>query len=486
MLFNSVSFLIYFPIVVLMYFIIPAKGKNVWLLVASYYFYMSWNVQYGLLILLSTVITYACGRVVERQENTLWRKLTFALSLTANFGILFFFKYFEWMLDNINRLLGSGYGFSFTILLPVGISFYTFQAVGYTFDVYRGKLKAEKNFITYALFVSFFPQLVAGPIERSTNLLGQLQKPSVFKAENVTKGLQVMLWGYVEKMVIADNLAILVDQVYNNYEAYGGFILALASVLFTIQIYCDFGGYSHIAIGAAKVLNITLMENFRQPFFACGIREFWQRWHISLSGWFRDYLYIPLGGGRCSNWRKYFNVMVTFLASGMWHGASWHYIIWGGLHGAYRVIGEILHPLKRKIWEALHVNPEHALYQTVQRVSTFFLVVVAFIVFRATSFRETLQIMGIIVSRFGGGQLTDGTLLTLGLNLAQILLTGLAMALLLMVDIVHEKGGHLSIWIGKRPAVVRYGIYYGLILLILTSVLQTFGQSAASFLYFQF
>ncbi len=486
MLFNSISFLLYFPVVVLAYFAMPRNAKNIWLLLASYYFYMSWNVQYGFLILLSTVITYVCGLMVEKQKSTLYRKLTFALSLASNFGILFFFKYFEWILDNVNRVLGSEYGLSFTILLPVGISFYTFQAVGYTFDVYRGKLKAEKNFITYALFVSFFPQLVAGPIERSTNLIGQLKSPTSFKAENVTKGLQVMLWGYVEKMVIADNLAILVDQVYGNYESYGGCVLALTAVLFAIQIYCDFGGYSHIAIGAAKVLNITLMENFRQPFFACGIREHWQRWHISLSGWFRDYLYIPMGGSRCSKWRKYVNVMVTFLASGMWHGASWHYIAWGGLHGGYRVIGEALHPMKQRVWQLLHIDTGHILYKAMQRVVTFLLVVIAFIVFRATSIGEALRIMGIIVSRFDGVQLVNGTLLTLGLNLAQVLLTLLALALLLMVDIVHEKGGHFSAWIGRKPIVVRYGIYYGLILLVLISVLQTFGQSAASFLYFQF
>lgn len=486
MLFNSISFLVFFPVVTLLYFVIPEKLKKIWLLVASYYFYMSWNVQYGFLILLSTAITYLCGRLVETQNNAWRKKLVFALSLAGNFGILFFFKYFGWMLDNVNYLLGGNYSLPFTILLPVGISFYTFQAVGYTFDVYRGKLKAEKNFVTYALFVSFFPQLVAGPIERSTNLLGQLQASSSFKAENATKGLQVMLWGYVEKMVIADNLAILVDRVYANYDTYGGSVLALAAVLFTIQIYCDFGGYSHIAIGAAKVLNITLMENFRQPFFACGIREHWQRWHISLSGWFRDYLYIPMGGSRCSKARKYFNVMVTFLASGMWHGASWHYIAWGGLHGVYRIVGDILRPLKKRLWDFFHMNPEWTWYKTMQRAVTFLLVVIAFIVFRAPSLRIALQIMGNIVSRFEWHQLVDGTVMTLGLGLAQMILVGAAMILLLAVDIVHERGGHLSVWIGKKPTMVRYGIYYLLLFLILVSVLQTFGQSAASFLYFQF
>lgn len=486
MLFNSVSFLIYFPIVVLICFVIPDRLKNIWLLVASYYFYMSWNVKYGFLILLSTVITYACGIVIDKCGDSVWRKLSFVFCLVSNFGILFFFKYFEWILENVNQLLGSAYNLPFTILLPVGISFYTFQAVGYTFDVYRGKLKAEKNFIDYALFVSFFPQLVAGPIERSTNLLSQFKRPLRFDAVNATKGLQIMLWGYVEKMVIADNLAILVDKVYGDYNAYSGSMLVLASALFAIQIYCDFGGYSHIAIGAAKVLGVTLMDNFQQPFFARSIREHWRRWHISLSGWFRDYLYIPLGGSRCSKWRKYLNVMITFLASGMWHGASWHYIIWGGLHGGYQVIGEMMTPAKKKIWQCLHINPEHIVYQTMQRIITFFLIVITFVVFRANSFRESLEIFKIIAFRFEWNHLTDGTVMNLGLVPAQCLLVIAALLLLLAVDILHEQGFHFSVWIAEKPRAVRWGIYYVLTFLILVSVLQTFGQSASSFLYFQF
>lgn len=486
MLFNSVSFLIYFPIVVLICFIIPDRLKNIWLLIASYYFYMSWNVKYGSLILLSTVITYACGMLIDKCGDNIWRKLSFVFCLVSNFGILFFFKYFEWILENVNQLFGGGYNLPFTILLPVGISFYTFQAVGYTFDVYRGKLKAETNFIDYALFVSFFPQLVAGPIERSTNLLSQFKKPIRFDAGNVTKGLQIMLWGYVEKMVIADNLAILVDKVYGDYNSYSGSMLVLASALFAIQIYCDFGGYSHIAIGAARVLGVTLMDNFRQPFFARSIREHWRRWHISLSGWFRDYLYIPLGGSRCSKRRKYFNVMLTFLASGMWHGASWHYIIWGGLHGGYQVLGEMLTPFKNKIWECLHINPQHILYQTMQRIVTFFLIVITFVVFRANSFRESLEIFKIIALRFEGSRLIDGTVWSLGLAPAQCLLVIVALILLLAVDILHEREFHFSAWIAEKPRAVRWGAYYVLTLLILVSVLQTFGESASSFLYFQF
>ena len=273
MLFNSVSFLIYFPIVVLINFVLPKKARNIWLLVASYYFYMCWNAKYGLLIALSTLITYGSSLIIDGTGKKWLRKTAFFLCLASNLGILFFFKYFQWILDNINQLFHQSYSLPFSILLPVGISFYTFQALGYTIDVYRGDLKAERSLINYALFVSFFPQLVAGPIERSTNLLKQFRVHENFNPENAVRGLQIMIWGFFEKMVIADNLAILVDHVYADWANYSGSILLLSTALFAIQIYCDFGGYSHIAIGAAKVLNVDLMTNFRQPFFASSIKE---------------------------------------------------------------------------------------------------------------------------------------------------------------------------------------------------------------------
>lgn len=351
MQFNSFDFLCFFPIVIAIYFVIPRKTRYLWLLAASYYFYMGWNPKYALLIAFSTVVTYFSGIFIEKINNRIsdknetdeeykkairQKKQVVAVSFTVNLLILVFFKYFDFLLGNINGIL-SRFGISivekpFDVLLPVGISFYTFQALSYTMDVYRNEIKAEKNILKYALFVSFFPQLVAGPIERSKNLLKQIETVHTFDLwnyERITKGLTVMLWGFFQKMVIADRIAILVDNVYDKYWLYGSSALILATILFAFQIYCDFGSYSNIAIGAAEVMGFSLMENFDTPYFSTSIKEFWRRWHISLSTWFRDYLYIPLGGNRKGTFRKYLNLIITFLVSGLWHGASWSFIVWG-------------------------------------------------------------------------------------------------------------------------------------------------------------
>lgn len=345
MLFNSYNFMLFFPIVLLVYFVIPKKLRYIWLLVVSYYFYMGWNAKYAALIAFSTIITWLSG-VLQGQIQKFdtdddikikHKKIVVAFSFIINLGILIFFKYFDFIFNNINFALkhfgGAQLTNHFDIILPVGISFYTFQALGYTVDVYRRDIEPERNILRYALFVSFFPQLVAGPIERSKNLLTQVRNVEHIKLWNydrVTSGAVLMLWGFFQKMVIADRAAILVDTVYNSYWTYGTIELIIATVLFAIQIYCDFGSYSMIAIGVAKVMGFELMENFNAPYFSRSIKEFWRRWHISLSTWFRDYLYIPLGGSRCSKIKKYRNLMITFLVSGLWHGANWGFIAWGG------------------------------------------------------------------------------------------------------------------------------------------------------------
>lgn len=336
MLFNSIDFLIFLPIVVLIYFLIPDKIKSLWLLIASYYFYMCWNAKYALLLLFSTVITYASGLLIERfkRKYVRYKKYILIFSLAANLALLFYFKYINFAFD-ILRSVFEGMHIQlnvpkFDIVLPVGISFYIFQALGYTIDVYRDEIYAEKNFLKYALFVSFFPQLVAGPIERSKNLLCQLATPKKFKFEEAREGLLLMLWGFFLKIVLADRIAIFVDTVYGDYTTYAGYYLILATVLFAFQIYCDFAGYSTIAIGVAKILGITLMENFKSPYLSTSVAEFWRNWHISLTSWFKDYLYIPLGGSRKGKFRKYLNKMIVFLLSGLWHGASMSFVVWGG------------------------------------------------------------------------------------------------------------------------------------------------------------
>ena len=309
MLFNSMEFMIFFPIVILVYFILPEKAKQFWLLIASYYFYMCWNAKYALLILFSTVITYTSGLMMEQIKHMSWddirkvkyKKIVVALSFTLNLAILFYFKYINFAFSIVRGVFGSIHIElhvpEFDIILPVGISFYTFQALSYTMDVYRDEIYAEKNFFRYSLFVSFFPQLVAGPIERSKNLLKQLDKPQKFDFDRAREGFLLMLWGFFLKIVLADRIAVFVDTVYADFETYGGAYLVVATLLFAIQIYCDFYGYSVIAMGAAKILGVQLMENFDAPYLSVSVAEFWRRWHISLTSWFKDYLYIPLGGG---------------------------------------------------------------------------------------------------------------------------------------------------------------------------------------------
>lgn len=335
--FNSLSFLIFFPIVTLMYFIIKPKYRYIWLLISSYYFYMCWNPKYAILIATSTIITYLSGRfihkfnsIIDEKRSIRLKRLVVFLSVSSNLAILFLFKYFNFTVNilttafnylHINIVLPR-----FDFLLPVGISFYTFQALSYTIDVYRGSVKAEKNIGKYALFVSFFPQLVAGPIEKSKDLLYQFNEIHYFDYNRTKEGLILMIWGFFQKIVVSDRLAILVNEVYNNPSAHKGFEIVVATIFFAFQIYCDFSSYSNIAKGAARVMGYRLSKNFDSPYFSDSIKMFWRRWHITLGAWFKDYLYIPLGGNRKGRIRTYINTMIVFLTSGLWHGASINFV----------------------------------------------------------------------------------------------------------------------------------------------------------------
>ena len=342
MIFNSMNYLLFFPVVVCIYFVLPIKIRWMWLLVSSYYFYMCWNIEYAFLILFSTIVTYLSGILMgqigilirEKQKRQKLRKICVFGSFFLNLAILFFFKYYNFATENIKYVLDlTGVQINipvFDILLPVGISFYTFQALSYTMDVYQGDVKAEKNLLKYALYVSFFPQLVAGPIERSKDLLGQINRPTYIEVDNVREGLLIIAWGLFVKIVVADNIAIVINPILENYLDYNGTVLAIVLMLFGVQIYCDFDGYSKIAKGSAQVLGFKLNDNFDAPYMADSIKDFWRRWHISLTSWFRDYLYIPLGGNRHGKLRKYLNNICVFLCSGLLHGAGWNYIVWGG------------------------------------------------------------------------------------------------------------------------------------------------------------
>ena len=490
MLFNSVDFIIFFPIVTILYFVLPRKIRYLWLLATSYYFYMNWNAKYALLLLFSTVVTYVSGLLIERLSGTGKKKAVVAGSFVLNLGVLFFYKYINFALLIVTKVLESVHISvrirDFDLILPVGTSFFTFQALSYTMDVYRGDIHAEKNFFRYALYVSFFPQLVAGPIERSKNLLKQLAVPSNFDFENARDGFLLMLWGYFLKLVLADRIAIFVDAVYTDYTTYHGWYLIVATLLFAIQIYCDFAGYSTIAIGSAQILGIRLMENFDAPYLAESVSGFWRKWHISLTSWFRDYLYIPLGGNRKGRIRKDINRMIVFLVSGLWHGAAFHFVVWGGINGFYQVIGEWLMPVRNRIISALRLHPELLGYRILRVLVTFVLVDFSWIYFRADSLDSAHAIISSIVHANNPWVLFDGSLYELGLGDKSFRLMLFGILVLLFSDIMKRCGICIRQKILEQDYFIRWIVIAVAIAFILTFGIWGSGYNATNFIYFQF
>lgn len=497
MLFNSTQFLMFFPFVTLGYFVIPQKVRYLWLLAASYYFYMGWNPHYIVLLLFSTTVTYLSGIFIEKvpkslleEKATLYKKMIVAISFLSNLGVLFYFKYINFASGIMMRIAAKFHIVlnipTFDVVLPVGISFFTFQALSYTVDVYRGEIYSEKNFFRYALYVSFFPQLVAGPIERSKNLLKQLAVPTKFDYDRARDGLLLMLWGYFLKIVLADRIAIFVDSVYNNYASYSGWYFIVATVLFAFQIYCDFAGYSTIAIGASEILGITLMENFNAPYTATTVSDFWRRWHISLTSWFRDYLYIPLGGNRKGKLRKNVNRLVVFLASGLWHGASMHFVIWGGINGVYQIIGEITQPLRNKIISMLGLNKNSIGFRIYKSIITFIFVDIAWVYFRADRFHSANEIITSMVHADNPWILFDGSLYQLGLNEKNFRLMIMCIGILAISDIFKNRGIAIRKVIAEQDYIFRWFIIAFAVFFIITFGVWGPGYNASNFIYFQF
>ncbi|MFT2010250.1 MBOAT family O-acyltransferase [Pontibacter sp. 13R65] len=493
MLFNSIEFLVFFPTVVALYYLLPHRFRWVLLLVASYVFYMFWRVDYALILVLSTFIDYTCGRMMGRhpEEQRQRRKPWLWLSLLSNLGILFTFKYFNFFssaAQDLAQLLGVTYAApAFELLLPMGISFYTFQTISYSIDVYYGRVKPEKHLGIFALFVTFFPQLVAGPIERAGNLLGQLREKHQFDYQRLTGGLKLMAWGLFKKVVIADRLALMVNQVYGNPTDYEGLPLLVATVFFAFQIYCDFSGYSDMAIGAAQVMGFRLMENFRRPYFSTSIREFWSRWHISLSTWFRDYLYIPLGGNRVVRWRWYYNLFITFLVSGLWHGANWTFLVWGALHGLFLILEVAFAPQRKSNYSNKNTSPE--LKKAFRALGTFALVCLAWIFFRAetitdasyilthsfTGFADSLQII------LGPTSKLQRDYLFLGYSGYTYVLSWLLLFVLVSVELV-QRSRPIRIRLAAAPLYLRWSVYNLFVVALI--ILGIFSDTA--FIYFQF
>lgn len=470
--FNSVSFLLFFPIVCLLYYSIPASRirlRNLLLLIASYYFYMNWKPGYALLLLTGTVVTYLAALGIERFREKRGKKACLVAGIVINLAILFLFKYYNFLGSSIEAALqAGGLGINipeFKLLLPVGISFYTFQALGYTIDVYRGTTEAERDFPTYALFVSFFPQLLAGPIGRSDSLMPQYKTEHHFDYDDAMAGVRMMIWGYFMKLVLADRCALYVDAVFNNVQMHNGGSYLLASLLFPFQIYGDFAGYSLIAIGVARVLGFRLMENFRHPYFASSVGEFWRRWHISLSTWFRDYVYIPLGGNRVSKPRNYFNLLVTFVLSGIWHGANWTFLCWGGLHGILLCIEKALGIGKQK-----YSGAKRLFHCAV----TFVLVSFCWILFRADSLADAWTVISGIFLHFGK-PVVDFSMFT------DITLALAAIAVLLYREILEEFSLRPRLSLSDKPYATPAYIVMMIAVILLFGVL-----GGDQFIYFQF
>ncbi len=477
---TSIEFCFFFLITLVLYHAVRPGLRCGLLLAASYIFYGSQNISYLCFLILATLFTYVSGLLLEgHRDKEKTARVILGFTMGVNCLLLGTFKYLGFL---------SG-GRLESPLMPVGISFYLFMSMGYIVDVYRGMIGAERNILSYGLFVSFFPTVLSGPIERAGNMLPQFSKEHFskikFDTARIRDGFVRMLWGYFMKLVLADRIAVLVNTVYASPGEYGGAITGLATVLYTFQIYCDFSGYSHIAIGIAQTLGLKVMDNFKRPYLAGSIADFWRRWHISLSSWFKDYVYIPLGGNRRGAGRKYLNIVLVFLLSGFWHGAGWTFILWGGLHGAYQVIGAILEPLKKRVISLLKIKENSFSLRALRTAWTFFLVNVAWVLFRADSLSMVMDILGSF-RQLRLWQIFDGTLYLLGLDRANVHLLVLGLLAVIIVDLLNERGCFLSQKIAGERLWIRWPIYLGGILLILLCGMWGAGYNAASFIYYQF
>lgn len=488
MLFNSLEFLVFLPVVFLLYWFVfrTRRWQNLLIVVASYVFYGWWDWRFLLLIALTSFCSFGSGLLLERHKgNRKAQRAVSAFNIVLNLGILGVFKYYNFFVENLDALLGAlGFHFDWVtmnIILPVGISFYTFQALSYTIDVYRGSIRATHDIVEFFAYISFFPQLVAGPIERATNLLPQFQQKRHFDYAKAVDGCRQMLWGFFKKMVIADNCAAIVDQIWANYYDKTGLILLLGGVLFTFQIYCDFSGYSDIAIGCARLFGINLMRNFNFPYFSRSIPEFWRRWHISLTTWFRDYIYFPLGGSRCNKWKIIRNVFIVWGISGLWHGANWTFVCWGLFHATLLAIYNILGVNTKYNNVVAYGRRLPSIREFLQMSFTFFLAVIGWIIFRAENMNDAIHYINLMCS----SSLFDipGTIEQVrGYLLPKIIM--LAPGIMIICEWLQRDKQHalqisdISIF---KSRIVRWILYYGII-----TIIVFYPNKSQTFIYFQF
>ena len=475
MLFNSIHFLFFFPLVTAVYFLLPHRLRWQWLLAASCYFYMAFIPLYILILAVTIVIDYVAGIWIEESSGKRRRHILL-FSILSTCLVLAIFKYYNFLAGDLTALAHFiGWNYSVTtlsLILPIGLSFHTFQSLSYVIEVYRGHQKAERHFGIYSLYVMFYPQLVAGPIERPQNLLHQFYERHEFVYRRVVSGLRLMVWGLFKKVVVADRLSIYVNAVYGNVEQHSGATLALATVFFAFQIYCDFSGYSDIAIGAARVMGFELMQNFNRPYFSRSIAEFWKRWHISLSTWFRDYIYISLGGNRFGRLRWFRNLFLTFTISGLWHGANWTYVAWGALNGTFLIAAIVTAPIRERFNQAIGLSSSALLHQGVKIVVTFVLTCSAWVLFRAATLDDALLIYQRIA--FERGPLFTG-------GAKDLIYGALGIACVLGFDF-WSRGKTFDVAIAERQTPVRWALY----LFFLTTLITAGVFDASQFIYFQF
>lgn len=493
MVFNSVGFLFFFPAVVASYFALPHRFRWILLLLASYFFYCAWNFRLIWLILFTTVVSYCAALLLTRTKNKKLRKAELLLTLISCLSVLVFFKYFDFLSLSVTGILRAiqipAREYTLNLILPVGISFYTFQTLSYVIDVYYERLEAEKHFGYYALYVSYFPQLVAGPIERVEALLPQLKKEHAFSTDDFTAGIRIVVSGFVKKVVVADTVAGYVNAVFNNTAQATGLSVLIAALLFAVQIYCDFSGYTDIAIGCARIMGIRLMKNFDYPYRAKSIKEFWSRWHISLSSWLRDYIYIPLGGNRCTRSRRLFNMLVVFLVSGFWHGAAWTFVLWGILHAVYQIVGELTLDGRNRLLKMLGLTSDSRPVRLIRQVVTFTLVDYAWMLFRANSISDFFFLSRklFIDWEISMSYLTD-SMHSLDGTAYQLLACALCVVIMILCDLLFTNGKGYG-----RSAIEESGflhtqknIIYLLWTIAIAWLLLLAGDGASSFIYFQF
>ena len=491
MSFFSLGFIAFICVIFVVYYALPAARRNLWLLIASYVFYALWDLRYTAVLLFITAISYLAGASLLRKR----KKTTLFLSIALCLLVLIVFKFWRFWILGAQTLFGESEGLAgaAALVAPIGLSFYVLEAIGYMIDIYRGTSEPEKSFLRYALFLSFFPKVISGPIERSTHLLTRLRSEIEFDYDRVRHGLLTMLAGYFFKLMIADRAALLVNGAFDNYEAQTGMTMLIATVLYGIQLYMDFAGYSLIAIGMSETLGFDILQNFRQPYFAVSVRDFWSRWHISLSTWLRDYVYIPLGGNRKGKARKYLNLMITFLVSGLWHGTGMQFMVWGALHGVYQIVENVVHDFRKKTeipGEASVASRPAATsslpLRILKSIWIFILVDFAWLFFRAPSVAAGIEITRKMIFDLQGiTTLSTGAYLT-GSSSVRFIILLIELVGVLLFDILREKKTDLYGWLTSRHIVVRWTIYVGAALLLLLVLIRDFGAEASTFIYARF